>query len=148
MSSSQSRPVLFGPLPVPYLSLARPLPVPYPSLTCLASLGLSRSHKGTGTDTIFDFSHHHHPPPTTSKLFRSLYSPLSISHPFLTGHLPLPYSYTPPLHLDFTYPSLTPYSASYKPSRPLKGTGTDTIFDFSTPTHPPPLNFLEAFIVA
>ena len=48
------------PLPVPYLSLTCLLPVPCPSLTHLASLGLSRSLKGTGTDTIFDFSH---PPP-------------------------------------------------------------------------------------
>ena len=41
----------------------RPVPsclVPYPTLTRLASLGLSRSHKGTGRDTIFDFSD---PPP-------------------------------------------------------------------------------------
>jgi len=62
------------PLPVPYPFLTCPLPVPYPSLTHLASLGLSRSHKGTGTDTIFDFSH----PPTTRKLYRTLYSPFSI----------------------------------------------------------------------
>ena len=61
LSSSPSGAILFGPLPVPYASLTRPLPVLYPSLTCLASLGLSRSHKGTGTDTIFDFRNH---PPT------------------------------------------------------------------------------------
>ena len=54
---------VFVELPVPsrpVRSLTQPLPDPYPTLTRLASLGLSRSHKGTGTDTIFDFSH----PPT------------------------------------------------------------------------------------
>ena len=82
LSSSPSRPVLFGLLPVLYLSLtcpfSCPLPVPYHS-------GLPRPHKGTGTHTILHFSS----PPTTTKLFWSLYSPLGISHSFLAGHLPL-----------------------------------------------------------
>ena len=53
----------FVELPVPsrpVRSLTRPFPNPYLSLSRLASLGLSRSHKGTGTDTIFDLATHHH----------------------------------------------------------------------------------------
>ena len=58
-------PSLTCPLPVPYLSLTCPLPIPYLSLTHPLPVpylsSLPRSPKGTGTDTIFDFSHH---PPT------------------------------------------------------------------------------------
>ena len=87
------------PIPVPYLSLTHPTPVPYPS-------GLPRPLKGTGTDTIFDFSHHH--PPPTRKLFRSLCSSLTRSfhlpylsltpppYPFLSLPVPCP-SHTSPL---------------------------------------------------
>ena len=75
------------PVPVPYPSLTHPLPVPYPSLTHLVSLGLSRSHKGTGTDTIFDFS----PPTTTTKLFRLLKFPYP-SIPCLVHFLMIPIS--------------------------------------------------------
>ena len=83
------RPVLFGPLPVSYPSLTRHLPDPYLILTWpllnpyppLPSLGISRSHEGTGTETIFDFS-----PPTTRKLFRSLYSPLPLEIAFNINH--------------------------------------------------------------
>ena len=42
------------PVPVPYPSLTRLLPVPYPSLTHLVSLGLPKSHKGTGTGQVRD----------------------------------------------------------------------------------------------
>ena len=59
---------LFVEFPVPFRpvwSLTRPLPVPCPS-------GLPRSHKGTGTDTIFDFRPPTTHPTTTTKLFRSL----------------------------------------------------------------------------
>ena len=112
LSSSPSHPVLVDPLPVPYLSPTCPLPVPHPSLTCLVSLGLSRSHKGTGTDTIFEFSH---PPPPTSKLFRSLYSPLGINNPSITHPLPVPcLSLTCPLsapYLALTCPLLLQYRA-------------------------------------
>ena len=83
---------LFVEFPVPFRpvwSLTRPLPVPCPS-------GLPRSHKGMGTDTIFDFR-----PPTT-KLFRSLYSPLGI--PYLTPPLPV-------LYPSLTYPLLIPYAS-------------------------------------
>ena len=99
-------------LPVSYLSLTHPLPtlthplpVPYLSLTRLASLCLSRSHKGTGTDTIFDFSHP--PPTTTSKLFKSLYSPLCILYTFHTCPLPLLYPFPPPT-LPLLYPPTCP----------------------------------------
>ena len=52
----------------------------------LASLGFSRSRKGTGLDTIFDFSH---PPTTTSKLF----SPIGILYPSHTCPSPFPYPF-------------------------------------------------------
>ena len=61
----------FVELPALSLSLTPFLGVPYLSLTLY---GLPRPHKGTETDTIFDFSHH---PLTTRKLFRSLYSSLT-----------------------------------------------------------------------
>ena len=114
-------------LPVPshpVWSLTRPLPIPYH----LVSLGLSRSHKGTGTGTIFDFSHHH---PPTRKLLRSLYNSLGISYPYntcplppspyLTPHLPIPYlSLTCPLPVPYpshTCPLPVPYLSSLP--RPL-----------------------------
>ena len=75
------RPVWFGPLPVPYLS------------------GLPRPNKWDGDRHYICFQ------PTTTKLFRSLSSPLGISHSFLTCHLPLPEPYPPP---PPTYPSFTP----------------------------------------
>ena len=65
LSSSLSRPVLFGPLPVLYLSLTHPLPIPYPSLT--------------------------RPLPVP---YPSLTRPLPIPYPSLTHPLPVPYFYT------------------------------------------------------
>ena len=63
---------------VPFLSFTNPLPFPYPSLTHLASgLGLPRPHKGMETLYLISAT-------TTSKLFRSLYSPLGILYPSLT----------------------------------------------------------------
>ena len=97
--------------------------VPYPSLTRpLLDLYLSDlpgPHKGTGTDTILDFSQ---PPTTTtttttSKLFRSLYSPLGIPYTSLTCHLPLPYPF--PFHNPSLPTSLTPPLPS--PPYPLPG---------------------------
>ena len=88
LSRSPSHPVLLCPLPVPYPFLKCPLPVHYPS----SLLGLSRSHKGMGTDTIFDFRPPPPPTTTTTKLFRSLYSPLGIPSPslYLSLQPPLP----------------------------------------------------------
>ena len=125
LSSSPSRPI-----PVPYPSHTHPLPVPYLS-------GLSRPLEGTGTDTIFDFSHHDHHPPTR-KIFRSLYSSLSCSlHlPYLssTPHPPLPVPYSSLAHpIPVPYPPSLPY--------PLKGLGTDTIFHFNPITHPLPVPY-------
>ena len=92
LSSSPSRPVMSCTLPVLYPSPTCPLPVPYPS-------GLPKPNKGTGTDTIFDFR----PPTTTNttKLFRSLDSPLGILYLSLTPS-------TPPPNLPLLYP-LVPY---------------------------------------
>ena len=90
-------------LPAHFLSITNPLTVPYPS-------GLPRSHKGTGTDTIFDFRPP--PPPTTTKLFRSLYSPLGILYPSHTCPLPLSYPLapSPPLPCkSITYPLSVPF---------------------------------------
>ena len=114
LSSFPSRPILFGPLPNPYLTLTR-----------LASLGLSRSHKGTGTDSIFDFSH---PPPTTTKLFRSLYSPLGILYLFHTCPLPLPYPSTPTPYLT---PPLSP--------------PTQLPIPYLSLTHPLPIPLTQSF---
>ena len=66
---------------VPSLSLTHPLLVPYSSLTHLASLGLSRSHKGTGTDTIL----------LSSPSRPSLFGPFPVPYPSLTRPLPVPY---------------------------------------------------------
>ena len=51
------------PLHVLYPSHTNTLPVPYLSLTLY---GLPKPHKGTGIDTILDFSHYH-PPKTLQK---------------------------------------------------------------------------------
>ena len=101
----------------PVRSLTRPLPVPYPSLTSLASPGLLRSHKGTGTDTIFDFR----PPPPPLNFLEAFIVPSCtppIPVPYLSltpsPHRILPLLYQPPLHnpsltcpLPIPYPSLT-----------------------------------------
>ena len=103
---------------VPYLSLTSPLPMPYLSLTHLTSLGLSRSHKGMGTDSIFDFSHPPVQPPVNFlKLYNTYYVNMSCPlFPSLTLilslNLPCPLSLTPPLSLLYhflthPYPSLT-----------------------------------------
>ena len=92
-------------------SLTHTLPVPYLS-------GLPRTHKGMGTDSIFDFSHPPVQPPVNFlKLYNTYYVNMSCPlFPSLTLilslNLPCPLSLTPPLSLLYhflthPYPSLT-----------------------------------------